>query len=198
MILITYKTHNIGGLFIGLIFLGFPLKYIFAYFDIFTIYIMFILYVYSLYIGSLFPDIDHPKSYIGRRFPIISNIVKTKFGHRGFMHSLFLIYCLIIVSFLINIIFKIFYPHVYSVINIYIHTIECGFILGCVSHIFFDMFNPSGVCIFYPNTKKYRLPLAPIINLKSSSEKTLSNFLSFFNSILLIYYLLFIYRICYN
>lgn len=150
---------------------------------------MFILYVYSLYIGSLFPDIDHPKSYIGRRFPIISHVITTKFGHRGFMHSLLLIYCLIIVSFLINIVLKVFYPHLYSIINIYIQTIECGFVLGCLSHMFFDMFNKSGVCIFYPDNKKYRLPLAPVIKLKSSCEKALANFLSFLNSILILYYL---------
>lgn len=146
---------------------------------------MFIMYLYSLYIGSLFPDIDHHKSYIGSKLPTISTIIRSKFGHRGFMHSLLLIYCLIIVSFLMNISFKIFYPHVYSVISIYIQTLECGFILGCMSHILFDMF----ICIFYPDTKKHQLPLAPIIKLNSSSEKALYNFLSFLNSILLIYYL---------
>lgn len=189
MVNITYKTHRIGGLFIALILVGFPLKYIFSYFNVLTTFLIFIIYLYSVYTGSLFPDIDHPTSYISRRLPLISGIVTRKFSHRGFMHSLLCIYCLIIASFLINILFKVFYPHVYSIVSIYIQTIELGFILGYLSHIFFDMLNPSGVCIFYPNTKKYRLPLSPVIKFKSASEKSLSNFLYFLNYLLLTYYL---------
>ncbi|WP_077152488.1 metal-dependent hydrolase [Paraclostridium sordellii] len=189
MILITYKTHNIGGLFIGTLFIGLNINYIFTHFNIFTILILLILYIYSLYIGSLFPDIDHPKSYLDRRYPLLSNLINNKFHHRGFTHSLLFIYLLIFIFLLVSIFLKIFYPRVYIILGIYIFTIECGFILGCLSHIIFDMFNPSGVCLFYPYIKKYRLPLAPTIKLNSTCEKNLYTFLSFSTYILYIMYI---------
>lgn len=189
MILITYKTHSVGALFIGMLFLGFPFSYILTYFNLYDICIILSLYIVSLYLGSLFPDIDHPKSYLGSKLSIISKFISSKFAHRSFTHSILLIYCLILLFTLIGIILKIFYPYIYSAINIYLFTIECGFVIGCLSHIFFDMFNPSGVCIFYPSTKRYRLPLAPAIKLHSSCEKNLRSFLSFLTYILFIFYL---------
>lgn len=38
-------------------------------------------------LGSMFPDIDLPTSWIGRRAKGISSIVGTLFGHRGMFHS---------------------------------------------------------------------------------------------------------------
>lgn len=38
--------------------------------------------------GALLPDIDHPKSWVGRRLWLISHPVSGLFGHRGFTHSL--------------------------------------------------------------------------------------------------------------
>lgn len=38
--------------------------------------------------GGLLPDIDHPKSWVGRRLRPISDIVARVFGHRGITHSL--------------------------------------------------------------------------------------------------------------
>lgn len=37
-------------------------------------------------LGSLFPDIDEPKSFIGRKLPLLSRIVSLNFSHRGFTH----------------------------------------------------------------------------------------------------------------
>lgn len=42
----------------------------------------------ALGVGSLFPDIDHPDSFIGARLPIISDGMRKLFGHRGIVHSL--------------------------------------------------------------------------------------------------------------
>ncbi|WP_407101676.1 metal-dependent hydrolase [Desemzia sp. FAM 24101] len=39
-------------------------------------------------IGALFPDIDHPGSFIGKRLPIVSDGMRKLFGHRGIVHSL--------------------------------------------------------------------------------------------------------------
>ncbi|VEB43121.1 Inner membrane protein ydjM [Chromobacterium violaceum] len=38
--------------------------------------------------GSLLPDIDHPKSWLGRRIPFLSRPISYLFGHRGITHSL--------------------------------------------------------------------------------------------------------------
>ena len=39
-------------------------------------------------IGALLPDIDHPKSWLGRRLPLLSLPLSAIFGHRGITHSL--------------------------------------------------------------------------------------------------------------
>jgi inner membrane protein len=39
-------------------------------------------------LGSLLPDIDHPKSLVGRRLWFISVPLASIFGHRGMTHSL--------------------------------------------------------------------------------------------------------------
>ena len=38
--------------------------------------------------GGLLPDIDHPKSWVGRRLRPVSDLVAGLFGHRGVTHSL--------------------------------------------------------------------------------------------------------------
>lgn len=40
-------------------------------------------------IGSLLPDIDHPKSRVGRLCPPLTHAISSIFGHRGITHSLF-------------------------------------------------------------------------------------------------------------
>ncbi|MCL6571364.1 MAG: bifunctional acetaldehyde-CoA/alcohol dehydrogenase, partial [Bacillus sp. (in: Bacteria)] len=45
-------------------------------------------YTAGVVIGSLLPDIDEPKSYVGRRSFGMANKVKEAFGHRGMTHSL--------------------------------------------------------------------------------------------------------------
>src|ERR1035437_2397556 len=38
--------------------------------------------------GSLLPDIDHPKSWVGKRLRPLSTIIAAILGHRGATHSL--------------------------------------------------------------------------------------------------------------
>ncbi len=47
-----------------------------------------IAFVTGVTLGSVLPDIDEPKSYIGRRSKGVSVVVKRLFGHRGMMHSI--------------------------------------------------------------------------------------------------------------
>lgn len=38
--------------------------------------------------GSVLPDIDHPKSFIGKRSQVVSKVANKTLGHRGATHSL--------------------------------------------------------------------------------------------------------------
>ncbi len=104
-------------------------------------------------IGSIFPDIDNPRSHFGQLTKPISTIIgkvqkwegKKEYQHRGILHSLFLYVALLIVSYF-------FCPYL------------IGFFIGALSHLFLDMFNPSGVPVFL--FKRIRLAKLP-----SSNEK---------------------------
>lgn len=45
-------------------------------------------YLPFIVLGSIFPDIDEPRSFIGRKLPGISHLVSLTFTHRGFTHFL--------------------------------------------------------------------------------------------------------------
>jgi inner membrane protein len=41
-----------------------------------------------LTVGALLPDLDHPGSYIGKRVPLLPQLLNHTTGHRGLTHSL--------------------------------------------------------------------------------------------------------------
>lgn len=194
MINITYKTHTTGGFLLGLLFIGPFLANLFDTFNLVSISIMYFLYSYFLYLGSISPDIDHPSSHIGKNFTLISKKIYSKYGHRTITHSLFCVLYLMAFSCLVFIILKLFFYNIYLQYKIYIFPIPIGFILGYISHIILDMFSPRGVSLFYPYEKKYRLPLAPTIVVNSSAERNFNTYLAFLTCILLsIYIFAFLY-----
>ena len=89
-------------------------------------------------IGSVLPDIDHPKSYLGRRLPLLSKIINHVFGHRTFTHSL--LFCIIISASLMQT----------------DTSVGIGMFFGILSHILLDMLTPfsKGVALFYPIKKR--------------------------------------------
>jgi membrane-bound metal-dependent hydrolase YbcI (DUF457 family) len=87
-------------------------------------------------IGSLLPDLDHPRSSIGRVFFFLSHPLNMRFGHRGLIHSFFLWTPLLIVG----MIFKL-------------HTIQ-WLAIGALSHVLIDCYNTSGVRAFTPFSDK--------------------------------------------
>ncbi|WP_027108566.1 metal-dependent hydrolase [Lacticigenium naphthae] len=99
---------------------------------------LFIGNVVALGIGSVFPDIDHPRSYIGRRLQGVSHIVGKIFGHRGLAHSIVGIFFFLYLSRFI--LFHLQLP------------IEWGdwFILGYISHMVEDSFSKTGVAWLQP------------------------------------------------
>lgn len=93
-------------------------------------------------IGGLFPDIDHPKSLIGRSIVPISTIIFATVGHRTLTHSL------------------LFATIIGLLTSIFSLSAGIGISVGILSHIILDLLTPGtrGVAFLYPfNTKKLRL-----------------------------------------
>ena len=92
------------------------------------------LFVLGGVIGGIFPDIDNPKSHMGKLSSPVSSfigMISGLFGkkgqhHRGILHDPIVYILGLVLSYLY------FSPLV-------------GFFLGCISHIFLDLFNPAGV-----------------------------------------------------
>lgn len=106
-------------------------------------------------ITCLLPDIDHPKSRLGRRLKWISLPINHTFGHRGFTHSILAVIVYIIIF---NFCF------ISSNIIIPIDAMH-GMVLGYCSHILADMLTITGVPLFWPLQFRFRLPII------SSSKK---------------------------
>ncbi|MCR6097872.1 metal-dependent hydrolase [Salipaludibacillus agaradhaerens] len=90
----------------------------------------------GLVIGSVLPDIDESRSWIGRRIPVISTVINGVFGHRGLTHSGLIL--LLLVAGLFH------FPHAF---------LQAMF-TGAILHIVADFFSVGGVPLFYPFSKK--------------------------------------------
>jgi len=85
-------------------------------------------------VGSLLPDVDNPTSYVGKLCYPISFVIgkiyklqgKEEWQHRGILHDG--------AVYLAGLILSYFY-----------FSPLVGLFLGCLTHIFLDMFNPAGV-----------------------------------------------------
>tara|TARA_Y100000031_G_C8187103_1_gene369523 strand:+ start:480 stop:905 length:426 start_codon:yes stop_codon:yes gene_type:complete len=84
-----------------------------------------------LIFACLLPDIDHPDSKLGYRIKPISNLIKLIFGHRGVMHS---VWVLFLFSYLVYL-FSEYY---------------LAFFIGYFSHIFIDGFTKAGINYLNP------------------------------------------------
>ncbi len=92
----------------------------------------------AVFLGSLLPDIDTPRSYLGRRLPGISALFSSILRHRGITHSL-LAWALL------------------TLLSIFLCSrLGAGFIiaesfsLAYLSHIAGDFLTSEGVPIFLP------------------------------------------------
>ena len=139
----TYRTHILGGVAIGAVVTTAAGQGYFGLTPLSTPAI-FGTFIAAMF-GSVFPDIDQPKSKIGQQIPILSKLMRGTFGHRGFCHSLLFLLILhfLVVRFLPSMAF-------YSLV----------FCLGAATHLFFDMFNSPGVPLFWP--VKIRVRIAKI------------------------------------
>ncbi len=135
-----YKTHRVAGACTGILVSALVLPEPYTK-ETLLIYGLITL---SSTVGSYIPDIDEPKSKIGKLFKPISRTVKTIAGHRGFVHTpvmaLLLLFLLLFVkSNFINAEYLLYFEY-----------ILLGVICGFLSHLFVDTLTVSGIRWFWP------------------------------------------------
>ena len=146
-----FKTHLLFALFISLLILN--------YFNLNPL-----IFILILVFSAILPDIDHSKSWIGRKIKILSWPINFIFGHRKLIHSLFFI---LIIGILIRIFFN----------NYYI-----PFVIGYLSHLFLDTLTKQGVYLFYP----FKLRINGFIKTNGIIEKMFLMFLGLINMIYIV------------
>ena len=109
--------------------------------------------------GSILPDIDEPRSFIGRKFPIISHIVSFSFTHRGFTHFLIFPLLIFLLGFLL-----LAYGDIYAYI-----CFALGF--GVFLHQIGDMLTISGIpYYFFPFSKTKAVLLPSFLRFKTGGR----------------------------
>ncbi len=145
----------------------------------------------SFYLGfcifsSLLPDIDHPKSWIGKAFYPLAKYLDTNFGHRTITHSL--------TVFLPLFIFCCFFE--LNLLNHWISKTDMNFSLifcfAYLSHLILDMLTIQGIPFFYPFLKNpCVIPANPSLRFRSGNLKSESIAMLFFVMIIFSSYSLF-------
>jgi inner membrane protein len=92
--------------------------------------------------GALLPDIDHPQSWAGRKFRVISVPLSLVVGHRGVTHSLLAVLGCIAVLALWR-----------------TGDWAAPVAVGYLSHLAADGLTPSGVPLLWPNRRRFTLNL---------------------------------------
>ncbi|MGV3041954.1 metal-dependent hydrolase [Staphylococcus rostri] len=129
----TGKTHAAAGLLVGTaVALHFEL-------DIFETVTSMVI----AGIASIFPDICHTRSKIGRKLWLLSWIIKHLFGHRTLTHSI------LFIAMIYGLLYVIHTP-IYYMISI---------ICGMLSHVILDMLTPRGVHLLFPLPIRVRFPI---------------------------------------
>jgi len=92
-----------------------------------------LLFLAILCIAAALPDIDTPKSKVGKKVGIFSKIINITLGHRGVMHSLYFPAALLVLAILLG------FP-----------LIGYAFAFGYTIHLLSDMLTKDGVHLLYP------------------------------------------------
>jgi inner membrane protein len=109
-------------------------------------------------LGSLLPDIDHTKSWIGKSVYPIAKWLSRNYGHRTITHSIFFLIGIYLISLFIEKNFR----EDYSISTILFFSI--------LSHLIFDMVTLAGIPLFYPFYKNpCVLPANPEMRIRSGN-----------------------------
>jgi len=102
--------------------------------------------VFFAILGSLLPDIDHPRAFISRGYwSILSTLIRKTTEHRGWTHSL------LGAGLFTGILLVILWYFKASL------SLALGFFVGYISHLISDSFNPTGVNWLWPKRKRYKI-----------------------------------------
>ncbi|WP_027633414.1 metal-dependent hydrolase [Clostridium hydrogeniformans] len=139
-----------------------------------------LIYIIASFIGSLFPDVDHPRGSINQRILLVNNWICKVLTYLMLAAILYIygskaldiktIYYTI--PFLIGIAFSRHRSITHSILGILASMVLINFIklkynldlrdpffVGYISHILLDMFNPQGVELLWPYRKRIKFPL---------------------------------------
>src|SRR3989344_9126219 len=150
-----FKTHLLFAFLISLL--------TFKYFDLNPL-----IFIGILVFSGILPDIDHGKSYIGRKLFIFSWIINLVFGHRKLIHSILFA---TIIALLIRTFFGLYW---------------IPFYLGYLSHLLLDGLTKQGVYIFYPSDFRIK----GFVKTNGIIEKVFLLILAGVNVFYLFYYIL--------
>ena len=101
-------------------------------------------------IGALLPDIDHPKSWLGRRLPFLSLPLSAIFGHRGITHSLLAV---------VGMVWGLHHALTHWDLSHHWRWAGVGVAVGYLSHLLGDFATHGGVPWLWPYTQRFSLPL---------------------------------------
>jgi membrane-bound metal-dependent hydrolase YbcI (DUF457 family)/uncharacterized coiled-coil protein SlyX len=97
----------------------------------------------AVIIGSLLPDIDSPKSTLGRLLPFASTAIERQWGHRTITHGLLMWMALAVLLLPLCVWRKAVYG---------------ALLIGYLSHLLIDCATKAGVPLFYPHTAVCVIP----------------------------------------
>lgn len=102
-------------------------------------------------LGALLPDIDHRRSWMGRRMPIVAYAASTTFKHRGFTHTP-------VFTALVAVIMGLGIATCRDpAMTGYISWFAKGLIPGMISHLILDTLNVQGIEWLWPYKKKFHI-----------------------------------------
>jgi inner membrane protein len=162
-------THSVFGIFLTLIILAvFGVQWGLHW----TIILFAIL-------GAIIPDIDHPKSIIGKLFYPISAPLERRYGHRTVTHSL-VGWAIATVIFAVLIGLISFIPMIseWGWGELPIRWLA-AFSISYFSHLILDMFNRRGSQMFWPDSGRDVIPKNPKYRTESGSKIEVLIFLIF-------------------
>lgn len=102
------------------------------------------LQICTVFFGSLFPDLDHPGSTIGKRVLFISIPLSAIFGHRQITHSIWPIFGMLILL---------------SKGGVVYNDITLCVAIGYSSHLFADFLTDGGIPFLWPLQYRVKSPI---------------------------------------
>lgn len=100
--------------------------------------------------GGLLPDIDHPRSWVGRRLALIAWPMARLCGHRGVTHSLLALLAIAGLWWLVA------HPQAPQRATV---SLLLPMLVGYLSHLLADFLTPAGVPLLWPSRRRFAVPL---------------------------------------